>query len=115
MVTVKAYHVRKTTEGKSYISLELTGDLEMVQSQNTGRFYATQRKCFIYSTFDEPTARLMVGKTMTGSIIRTSCEPYEYTVPETGEIITLAYRYSYVPEGSSVPMPQESAYAETAL
>ena len=41
MVKVKAYHLRKNAEGQPYVSLELLGEVELVQSQNTGRFYAT--------------------------------------------------------------------------
>jgi hypothetical protein len=105
MVQIRAYHLRQGAEGKPYVSLELVGDLELVQSQNTGRFYATQRKCFISSTFDEDTARLMVGKSMPGAIVRTSCDPYEYSIPETGEAVVLTYRYSYVPEGGQAAAP----------
>lgn len=99
MVTVKNYHVREG-EKDNYISLELEGDIEMVQSTNTGRFYATVRKCFISSTFSEATAKLMIGKQMTGSIARVDCEPYEYVIEETGETIELSYRYDYVPENN---------------
>jgi hypothetical protein len=42
------------------MSLELTDDAELVQSQNTGRFYATVRRCFISSTFDEETAKALI-------------------------------------------------------
>jgi hypothetical protein len=97
MVTVQNYHVREGEQG-NYVSLELMGDLELVQSSNTGRFYATARRCFISSTFDEEIAKLMVGKQISGNITRVQCEEYEYTVPETGEIITLAYRWDYQPE-----------------
>lgn len=97
MVQVKSYALRESENGE-FISLELEGDLELVQSQNTGRYYATTRRCWISSTFDENTARLMVGKTLSGKITRIQCEPYEYTLPETGEIITLGYRWDYTPE-----------------
>lgn len=97
MVTVANYHLRDGEKGK-YISLELNGDIEMVQSQKTGRFYATVRRCFIFSTFDERTAKMMVGKQMAGSIVRVPSEPYDYVVPETAEVIKLAYKYDYIPE-----------------
>lgn len=96
MVTVKNYHHREG-EKENYISLELEGDLELVQSNNTGRFYATVRKCFISATFDEVTAKLMIGRQIPGQIARVECEPYDYTL-ETGEIIQLAFRYDFSPE-----------------
>ncbi len=61
------------------------GDLEMVQSKESGKFYATARKCAIASTFDEAFAISMVGKQIKGTIVKETCEPYEYVVPETGE------------------------------
>lgn len=97
MVTVKNYHVREGEQG-SYVSLELMGNLELVQSSNTGRFYATTRRCFISSTVDEEVAKMLVGQQIEGKIARVQCEEYEYTVPETGEVITLAYRWDYQPE-----------------
>ena len=102
MVTVSNYNLRKNKDGNSFISLELTGGLEMVQSQSTGRFYATVRRCSIPSTFDEATAKMLIGSQMEGDIVRVVCDPYEYTVKKTAEVITLAYSYSYQPKGSSV-------------
>ena len=102
MVTVSNYSVRSNTEGKSFITLVLQGDLEMVQSKETGKFYATLRTCSISSTFDENTAALMVGKQMPGSIVKEECESYEYTIPETGEIVNLSHRYTYSPMEQTV-------------
>lgn len=106
MVTVKDYKVRETKEGKTFISLELMGDMEMVQSSQTGRFYATARRCFISSTFDEATAKRLLGTQMPGRIAKVESEPYDYTIPETGEVIQLAHRYDYVPQELSVAVAQ---------
>lgn len=97
MVTIFNYAVRNNSDGSTFVSLILQGDLEMVQSKETGRFYATARTCSISSTFDEKTAALMVGKQLPGSIIKEQCDSYEYTVPESGELITLSHRYVYSP------------------
>lgn len=102
MVTVIGYNIRtqKDNEQNTYISLELEGDIEMVQSQTTGRHYATVRRCAISSTFDQLTAERMVGKQMPGSIERVPCEPYDFTIEATGEVIKVGYRWGYVPEGA---------------
>ena len=97
MVTVKNVHLREGERGK-FMSLELTGDAELVQSQNTGRFYATVRRCFISSTFDEETAKTLIGTKFKGSIVRMEAEAYDFTIPETGEVIKLSHRWDYVPE-----------------
>ncbi len=98
MVTVKNYALRQSKDGKQFIALELQGDLELIQSMETGNFYATVRKCSITSTFDEATAKALIGTKMPGSIKRVETEAYDFTVPETGEVIKLAHSWQYVPE-----------------
>lgn len=100
MVTITNYLV-KSKEEKTFILLELQGDMEFAISQQTGKYYATARKCTIPCTFNETVAKTMIGKQMPGSIIKKECEPYEYTVQETGEVVTLSFRYEYVPVESS--------------
>ena len=97
MVTVTNYHLRESKEKKSFVTLELQGDIELVQSMQTGKFYATTRKCSIVSTFDEATAKNLIGKQLEGSIQRVECEPYDYTIADTGEVIQLMHRYEYSP------------------
>jgi hypothetical protein len=96
MVTIVATHLRKGDKG-NFVSLELQGDVELIQSMQTGRFYATAKKCFISSTFTESQAHALIGKQMPGSIIRVEADPYEFTVEETGEVIELAHTYTYLP------------------
>ncbi len=49
MVTIKGYKVKEGENSKEFISLELEGDLAFIQSQNTGRFYATTKKSYMNS------------------------------------------------------------------
>ena len=117
MVTIIGYALRESKEGKKFVSLQLQGGLEMVQSLKTGRFYATCRRCFISSTFDDETAKGLVGTKYPGSIKRVLCDTYDFTVPETGEIISLAHTYQYVPEenaSTEVLQPERSKIAVPA-
>ncbi|WP_018611547.1 hypothetical protein [Segetibacter koreensis] len=100
MVTITGYALRESKKeaGKTFVSLQLQGDIEMVQSMDTGRFYATAKKCSITSTFSEEVAKNLIGSRMPGTIERVQCDPYDYTVPETGEVVSLAHSYQYVPE-----------------
>lgn len=98
MVTITNLFIRQNKEGKPFVSLELSGDIEMVQSATTGRFYMTAKRCTVPSTFPEEVAKLMIGKTIRGRIDRVETAAYEYTVKETGEVITLGHTYVYVPE-----------------
>lgn len=107
MVKIIATHLREGEKGK-FVSLELMGDVELVQSMNTGKFYATAKKCFVSSTFTEEHARSLVGSTIPGSIIRVEADPYEFTVPETGEVIELSHTYSYLPPNAPNPIVAET-------
>ena len=98
MVRIIGAKVSQNNEGKSFVSLKLQGGVEAVQSQKTGKMYLTAKTCSIPSTFDEPTAKALIGTEFSGTIERVSAEPYEYTVKETGEVITLTHSYQYRPE-----------------
>ena len=100
MVTISGYKVRENKEGNSFVALELTGSVELIQAAASGNWYATVRKCSMPSTLDETVAKLSVGQQMAGDIVRVPCESYSYTVKRTGETISLGYRYGYQPEGS---------------
>jgi hypothetical protein len=98
MVTVTNFQERKSLDGKAYFALEIQSDeLEFVLSQNTGKHYATVRKCWISSTFNELMCKNMIGKSMVGTIRKVECEPYEFTIPESGEVITRTHNYDYSP------------------
>ena len=88
MVTVKDYAVRKRKEdGSEFIVLILQGGLSFVQSQNTGNYYATVKQCSIPSTFDEATAKQMIGERVPGSVLKKQCDTYEWTNKDTGEVL----------------------------
>ena len=115
MVTVTGYKTRLNSEKEEFIVLELTGSLEIVQSQNTGKWYCTVRRCSIPSTFDEEIAKLMVGSRIEGEIVRVPCEDYEYTVKRTGEVVSLAYTYSFMPPGAKEHVGHGEVVVEETL
>jgi hypothetical protein len=53
MVIVKYIAKRKCSDGREFVALILQGGLSLVQSKNTGNFYATVKQCSILSTFYE--------------------------------------------------------------
>ncbi|MEO5583160.1 MAG: hypothetical protein ABIR66_10740 [Saprospiraceae bacterium] len=95
MVTVSSYAVRQNQEGESYVVLILNGDLEFIRSQKTGNFYATTKKCTISCTLSEQMAAAQTGKQIPGRIIKKDCDPYDYVIPDTGEVIKLNHRWVY--------------------
>jgi hypothetical protein len=96
MVKVIGAEARQNTLGEKFIVLILMGGMEMVKSKETGRFYATARKCSVSSTFDEETAKSFIGTRMPGAIEKVKCEPYDFVV-DGGEVLRLDYRWGYNP------------------
>jgi hypothetical protein len=110
MVTISAFHEVLRTDGSTFISLELTGSAELIQSQNTGKWYATVRKCRIPSTFDANIAQTMIGQRLPGEIVRVICEPYEFLNKRTGEVMKLQHSYAYTQDSK-----QENAIGHTRV
>ncbi len=99
-VTITNALERVTKEGKTFPVLEISGGAELVLSQTTQRYYATVRKCTIPFTGTMEVAKMMIGQKIEGEIVRTIVEPYQFTNPRTGEVITLQHSYAYRPSES---------------
>lgn len=97
MVTVTNAHERVRKDGTIFAVLEISGGVELVQSQETKQYYATLRKCNIPFTGTVETAKLMIGQKLEGEIVRTICEPYEFVNPRTGEVMSLQHSWAYQP------------------
>lgn len=95
MVTIKDYKKRETKAGDEFFVLVLQGGITPVKSKVTDRVYFTSKTCTIPSTFDEDTCQQIVGQEFPGEIVKVKVDPYDYTIPETGEIITLDTRWEY--------------------
>ena len=109
MVTVIDYHVRESKKGESFTTLTLQGDLEMIMSQNSGKYYATARKASIITTFNEDACKTLVGTTLPGKIEKKPVDkPYDYQIPDSDEVIKLDYTYEFNPEPSNI---EETVFA----
>jgi hypothetical protein len=73
------------------------GEVQMVKSQTSGRYYATARTCSISCTFNDVICEGLISKSLPGSIEKMDCDPYVYLVQETGEVLTLTHTYYYNP------------------
>jgi hypothetical protein len=97
MVTVTACLERQKKDGSSFVVLEISGSAEMVLSQTTQKWYVTLRKCTIPFTGKMDVAKMLIGQKIDGEIVRTIVEPYQFTNPRSGEVITLQHSYSFRP------------------
>ena len=115
MVRIINYKERQKEDGTSFFVLELQGGIEMVKSKETGNFYVTAKKAFIPSTFDEDVCASLVGTQMPGGIVKEVCEPFNYTVKETGEEISLNHRWVYKSEDELKPKQTAVQYEQNVI
>ena len=106
MVRIIDYQQRKNEDSTSFFVLELQGGVEMLLSKETSQFYATAKKAYVTSTFDEATCKTLIGSEIPGSIEKKEVEPYTYVVKETGEELILTHRWVFVPEHEEVTQEQ---------
>lgn len=108
MVRIINFSERIADDGRTFFTLEVQGGVEMIRSKS-GSFYATAKKASIPSTFDGETCQALIGTELQGSVQKQECEPYEYTIRDTGEVIELSHRYVYVPEENE-PAPVKKSF-----
>ena len=96
MVTVKEIKRAENSKGEEFFMLVVESGAMAVKSKQTGRVYITAKTAFVSTTFDEQTASSLIGAEFEGTIRKVDCDPYEYTIEATGEIVELSHRYEYV-------------------
>lgn len=107
MVKIISYKAVQNKEGKEFYALTLMGGIETVKSSN-GNYYLTAKKASIPSTFSEEICMGLIGQTLEGEIVKIPCEPYSFTSKNTGEEITLDFRYGYQ-ESKALPVKNDLA------
>ncbi len=117
MVRIIGYQQREKEDGTSFFVLELQGGVEMLLSKETSQFYATAKKAYVTSTFDETTCKALVGSEISGSIEKKEVQPYTYVVKEIGEELILTHRWVFVPEHKEVQQeqPANQLMADTSV
>ncbi|MDQ7917205.1 hypothetical protein RBU60_06430 [Mesonia sp. MT50] len=107
MVRITNYKELKRDDDTSFYLLELQGSIEMIKSKSTNQFYATVKKAWVSSTFEEETCKSLIGTEMPGEIEKQEVEPYAYLIKETGEEILLHHRWVYVPSKETSQLEEE--------
>lgn len=102
MVTIVGFKQCESKDGKQFVALEIQGELRLVQSETTGKFYLTANKTSISTSFPLQVCQTLLGKQLPGNVDKVECEPYEYVNKETGEVLTLFHTYVYSPEEKNI-------------
>lgn len=98
MVSIVDYKSYEREDGTNFHTLKVQSGIEAVKSQTTQRTYFTAKTANVPCTFNEDVCKSLIGQTLPGVIRKVEVEPYEYTVRETGEVITLDQRNEYFTE-----------------
>ena len=96
MVRITNYKNVKKEDGKEFNMLVVQGGIEPLISKKTGKIYFTVRKANVSTTFDEATCKSLIGTELQGTVEKRPCNPYEYSVQDTGEVITLEHNWQYI-------------------
>ncbi len=113
MVTIVGFKQCESKDGKQFLALEIQGELKLVQSETTGKFYLTANKTSISTSFPLQVCQTLLGKQLPGNVDKVECEPYEYVNKETGEVLTLFHNYVYSPEEKAIQSyPVQSSYTQ---
>jgi hypothetical protein len=112
MVTIVDFVKRTNKEGKEFNALILQSGIELVKSRETNRWYATSKRASITSTFDDAMCQSLIGTQIPGSVQRVATEPYDFTLKNTGEVLTLTHRWIYLKEGETI---EETVIADSKV
>ena len=102
MVKIIGFVRRLNKDGIEFNALLLESGFELVKSKGSGCYYATSKRASITSTFDDATCQGLIGMQIPGSVQRVETEPYEFTVKDSGEVLTLSHRWVYMKEGETI-------------
>lgn len=102
MVRIVDYKTIKKEDGSEFCLLTVQGGIELVRSKTTNKTYFTARTVNVPTTFDDNMCRSLLGSDFEGHIIKVACEPYQYTIKETGEIVEMDYKYEFVDEETKI-------------
>ena len=102
MIQIIGFQTYQKDDGTEFCALKVQSGVEAVKSKQTGKMYLTARTATVPCTFDENTCKSLIGSELSGTIRKVSVEPYEYTVPDSGEIITLTERNEFVSEEEAI-------------
>lgn len=113
MVTVKDVKTVENNQGEEFFGLIVESGAMPVKSKATGRLYFTAKTAFVPCTFDEDTANSLIGTQFDGEIMKVPTEPYDYTIEETGEVITMNHRWEY--SDPALDLVEEQVVEKTAV
>ena len=109
MLTIVGFQKRTNAEDQEFHVLVLQGGIELIKSSESGDYYASAKRATITCTFDKRMCRQLIGSKLPGKIDKVSCDPYEFAIPGTEEVVTLSHTFKYNAEPATA---EEHVYQE---
>lgn len=103
MVTIVGVKEVEAQDGKTFTSIELQGEPQLLQSATTGNYYLTANKTRVTTMIPIEVCKMLIGKQLSGTVEKVQVEPYQHINKDTGEVRTLDYGYIYQPEEQKKP------------
>jgi hypothetical protein len=85
----------KTKE--EYNVIVLLGDVQVLNSKSSGKFYLTAKRVTLPTTLDEAQAKELVGTTLPGIIEKVDCPEYEIKMPNSNKKVKITHTFQYSP------------------
>lgn len=102
MVKIVDFRTIQKEDGSEFCTLKVQSGVEAVKSKETGKMYLTAKTANVPCTFSEEICKSLIGSDLPGKIVKIEVEPYEYAVPDTGEVIVLSSRNEYVSDEDAI-------------
>jgi len=85
----------KTKE--EYNVIVLLGDVQVLNSKSSGKFYLTAKRVTLPTTLDQNQAKELVGTTLPGVIEKVDCPEYEIKMPTSNKKVKITHTFQYSP------------------
>jgi len=85
----------KTKE--EYNVIVLLGDVQVLNSKSSGKFYLTAKRVTLPTTLDQNQAKELVGTTLPGVIEKVDCPEYEIKMPNSNKKVKITHTFQYSP------------------
>ena len=90
---VKIVEVKERISADGNVFCSLTVSQPAWHKSESGKVSLVQLKANTTTNMAFENAKTLIGLEMPGKIERVSCEPYDWTNPETGETVKLSHTY----------------------
>lgn len=98
MVKIIDAQTRVNSKTKAeYNVIVLLGDVQVLNSKSSGKFYLTAKRVVLPTTLDQVQAKELVGTTLPGVIEKVDCPEYEIKMPNSNKKVKITHTFQYSP------------------